>query len=118
MKTINSYTVIILLWLFCSCSSGDVKSTVTGDSTQTHSIADTSSGQGYADTSDFETMYVVIVDTGLDYFPLQRAMYSLSEKVHIPVDTMNRYYDKEKDRIVLNENDEDDMYGDTTTHEE
>ncbi len=59
---------------------------------------------------DHETYFLVIADTGTDYFKLQSQMYKLHSQFGIEVDTMNRYYNKNKNLIMLREDDEDDLY--------
>lgn len=63
-----------------------------------------------ADTSDYQTLYITIADTGTDYYKQRTLMSEISSALHIPIDTMNRYYNAEKDEIVVAEDDEDEMY--------
>jgi hypothetical protein len=59
---------------------------------------------------DYATYYVTIVDTGKDYYQLDREMYKLSATTHFVVDTMDRHYDAAKKDIILPENYDDEMY--------
>lgn len=59
---------------------------------------------------DIETYYVVVADTGLQYAPLNAQMYSLAKQMNLTVDTLGRYYNLEKKKIVLNEKDDDELY--------
>lgn len=59
---------------------------------------------------DFALYYVVVADTSLDYYYLQKKMFNLNTKLQIPIDTLGRYYNKTKNRIVLPDNDEDEIY--------
>lgn len=59
---------------------------------------------------DYVLMYAVVADTSLDYYKLDKKMYSLSAAKNIPVDTMGRYYDAKKKKIILPDTDEDEMY--------
>lgn len=54
--------------------------------------------------------FVVIADTGNDYYALHHLMLSLNKKSGIDIDTMGRYYNAEKNLIALPDNDEDEMY--------
>lgn len=96
------------LLLFTSCGSNDTahKQAPTTDSVITDSSANSAD---YSD-SEYDTVYVVVLDTNQNYYILQEKMYPLAATLGLVIDTMNRYYDLEKDRIVLNENDEDEMY--------
>jgi hypothetical protein len=60
--------------------------------------------------SEHAIYYVTIVDTGSNYYMLDAKMYSISKVSGLTVDTMARYYNKEKNRIVLRDDDEDEMY--------
>lgn len=59
---------------------------------------------------EYATYYVVVVDTGYDYYKLQKKMTRLSSALNIPIDTMGRSYNPDKKRIVLPEDDEDEIY--------
>ena len=60
--------------------------------------------------SDYATYYVIVADTSLDYNFLHAKMFSLNKELNIPIDTMGRYFNKDKNRIVLPDNDKDEMY--------
>lgn len=62
------------------------------------------------DALDYASYYILILDTGYNYYQLDKKMYTLSKALSLPVDTANRYYDEEKQEIVLSENDDDEMY--------
>ena len=59
---------------------------------------------------DYATYFIVIADTSLNYYTLQKKMFELNKQYHLTIDTMGRYYNKEKDLIALPDNDEDEMY--------
>ena len=58
----------------------------------------------------YETYFVVVVDTSLDYLTLHKKMFDLNSKLKIPIDTMGRFYNKTKNLIALPDNDEDEIY--------
>jgi len=60
--------------------------------------------------NNYETYYLVIADTSSNYYELHEKMFDLNAKYKIPIDTLGRYYNKEKKQIVLPDNDEDEMY--------
>ncbi|MBE2288689.1 MAG: hypothetical protein IAE95_03990 [Chitinophagaceae bacterium] len=73
-------------------------------------VTDSSANSADYSESEYDTVYVVVLDTNQNYYLLQEKMYPLAASLGLVIDTMNRYYDLDKDRIVLNENDEDEMY--------
>jgi hypothetical protein len=75
----------------------------------TNSATDDGSSGG-SDSSDNVMLYFTIADTARDYFALRDKMYSLNKATNIPIDTMNRYYNKEKNEIVVSDDDDDEMY--------
>ncbi|QNN40869.1 hypothetical protein [Pedobacter roseus] len=59
---------------------------------------------------NFADYYVAVLDTNMNYNPIHSKMFSTSEALNIPIDTLGRYYNKKKDEIILPENDEDEIY--------
>jgi len=70
------------------------------------SLADTVAAEDlpYAD------YYIVVADTGFSYQPLQAKLLQLKAATHLEVDSMGRYYNPQKNRIVLPDDDEDEIY--------
>lgn len=110
---------VLSIALFTACNSSDNKEktseTGNSDSSAVATTEDTLTHSNDEDTStndnpDISIDYVVIADTGLDYYTLNKKMYDLSKQLHLPIDTMNRYFNKKKNEIVLRENDKDKMY--------
>ncbi|SEO47663.1 hypothetical protein SAMN05192574_108221 [Mucilaginibacter gossypiicola] len=72
--------------------------------------------QTNADTSEIDEQrdayadyYVVIADTGLNYYSLRDKMFELNHATGVGIDTMDQYYDKQKDLIKLPDNYDDDI---------
>ncbi|MBD1366914.1 hypothetical protein IDJ77_24095 [Mucilaginibacter sp. ZT4R22] len=53
--------------------------------------------------------YIVVADTGKNYYALRENMLKLHDTTGIIIDTMNRYYNKKKDLIMVPEDDADDI---------
>ncbi|UOQ71384.1 hypothetical protein [Hymenobacter cellulosilyticus] len=67
-------------------------------------ISADSANAGYA------TYFVVVADTSRSYPALRSRMLGLSQQLTLSIDTMGRYFNVEKNRIIVPENDEDEMY--------
>lgn len=59
---------------------------------------------------EYATYYVVVTDTGENYYQLSRKMLELSAKFNIEIDTMGRSFNTAKQLIVLPDNDADELY--------
>lgn len=59
---------------------------------------------------EYGNFFVVIADTGFDYYTLHQLMVELNKATGIEIDTMGRYFNKEKNLIALPDDDEDEMY--------
>jgi hypothetical protein len=76
---------------------------------QAASSADTSQTDEQADA--YADYYIVVADTGRSYDALRGKMFDLNRSLNIPIDTMDRSYNKAKDLIVYPDNYADDeMY--------
>lgn len=89
-------------------TEGVLKDSVKGDSISNLVLKDTSVAEQVDD--EMATFFVVIADTGRNYYPLRKQMFEINTAFKIPIDTMNRYYNRHKKEIVLSETDEDEMY--------
>lgn len=118
-----SFITVAALWA-CSCTNQPPKEekieeridsviSVPDTFNRAPDIIDTAVRSGNVDSStDNETVtfYMVIADTGTNYQVLHRKMTGLQQQLHLDIDTLGRGYSKEKQRITLPENDEDEMY--------
>lgn len=59
---------------------------------------------------EYANYFVVITDTGKEYYPLRSKMLALDQGLHFGIDTMGRFYHAEKKKIALADDDEDEMY--------
>ncbi len=63
------------------------------------------------DTEDaYATYFVVVADTGTNYYSLRDKRFALNKQLAIPIDTMDRYYNAAKNLIALPDDAEDDLY--------
>ncbi len=58
----------------------------------------------------FADYYLVISSTGKNYQQLHTDMYRLHRQFHIPIDTLGRYYNTLVHKIIVREDDEDELY--------
>lgn len=112
------YFIFLLLATFCfSCGRPSGQPAIK-DTTAVVSLAtDTSVQKSLTDTSlnfneeeAYANYQVIVIDTNNSYQLLNQKMFSLKDKLGMTIDSMGRYYDKQKDLIVLPDNDEDEMY--------
>lgn len=54
--------------------------------------------------------YLVIVDKSKSYDDLRNLLFNIHEQYNIEIDTLGRYFNKDKQQIILPENDEDEIY--------
>ena len=59
---------------------------------------------------EYANYYVVIAQTGTNYFPMRREMDKLHALTSLPIDTMGRYFNMERQKLILSESDEDEIY--------
>jgi hypothetical protein len=60
--------------------------------------------------SDYGTFFIVVVDTNDSYEVLQQKMFNLNRQLNLPIDTMGRLFNKEKNLIALPDTSSDEMY--------
>jgi len=115
---ISSATIILLaiaVAAFVSCGSPHedktaIKDTAVAVAAPTANADTTLPSTADDDTLNYATYYLVIVDTGQNYYPLRDKMYALNHTLNWPIDTMGRYYNVKKNEIVLPDDDEDEIY--------
>jgi hypothetical protein len=78
-----------------------LKSPVTLDTSGTNEQADA-----------FADYYILVADTGSDYYSLRNKMIDLEHSAGIPIDTSGRYYNKSKDLIMEPDTTNGENYGD------
>lgn len=59
---------------------------------------------------DYGNYFLVIVDTSSNYFQLYDKMVHIRQRFAMEIDTMGRYYNIQKNKIILPEDDEDEIY--------
>lgn len=110
------FSFIVLVFFFASCNTSATKeNALQGEVTDTVTTKLTGAEEDEiepVDTTDYDhaTYFVIVADTGLNYFPLQSKMYALSNRLNIPIDTMGRHYNASKNLIALADDDEDEIY--------
>jgi hypothetical protein len=104
-----------LLCIACKDNKPAIQNTVSKDTAVAElplaitGNADTAATDTAAD-EEISTFYIVMADTGKNYYQLHDDMVQLSRSAGLPVDTMGRGYDAKKNLICLPENDEDEAY--------
>ncbi len=88
----------------CSISTDKSNTDITQNTDTAASLSTVSSNENNA------TYFIVVADTNRNYYALHKKMFDLNRQLHIPIDTMGRYYNKAKNLIALHDNGEDEMY--------
>lgn len=60
--------------------------------------------------NEYAEYWIVIADTSLSYADLHAVLLRLHERSGLEIDTMNRYYNTERDQLILKEDDPDELY--------
>jgi|GEM_PF-1950208 len=94
--------LIIFLWLSFGLQQNVFGGTV--DFTNIFNIKPTDFQDEYAD------FYLVIAASGKDYKKLHKTMVSVNQNFAIPINTLGRYYNEKSHKIIVNEDDEDEIY--------
>lgn len=125
MKNSAYFIFTLMTWLMTSCSNPQNNSAtepaqqdaslaekkdsaVTGDEYAHDHMEDKDSLAG--EGSEIATLYLVITDTGTNYPTLLQRMVTLKEEMGVTIDSMDRYYDSKKKKIILPANHEDELY--------
>lgn len=111
MKVIYYICFIILL---TSCNTGVVDKSVeepkAEDSIVAESLNENKIMEDSVEDDMIDTYFIVIADTGLDYYVLHKKMLGINRGLHIPIDTMGRFYNKTKNMIALPDDADDEIY--------
>jgi hypothetical protein len=118
IKKTSPYFFVLALGISTGCTNSaakektaDTKKQLTATKvTDTTKITAPYVEQIDSDTAEYHTFFVVIVDTSMSYTQLQTRMYALSDTCKIAVDTMERFYNANKNLIALPDNYDDDIY--------
>lgn len=106
---------LFYLGFFASCSNNSVG----GPAVLTDSLYDAPSFQpldsidsisAEMTAAEMQNVWVLILDTSLNYQELDAKMYNWSSTIAWSIDTMERSYNVEKKELVLSEKSEDELY--------
>ena len=103
----NQIFAILLIIFFIACGPTTADKNKLESETKIDSLK--SNLQTYMVKTDsldenYKTYYVVVADTSQSYWILHKKMFDLHRKLKIPIDTMDRYYNKEKNLIAFSNN--------------
>jgi len=107
---------IVLALVFASCNTQAKKENIAQneimDTARIFQNDSAKNSDEAIDTTDYDhaNYFIVVVDTGLKYSPLQTKMYALSKKLNLPIDTMGRHFNTSKNLIALADDNQDEMY--------
>jgi hypothetical protein len=102
--------MIILLIYFFSCS-GDPNQKKEVGVIKIETAVDSSDNEAnYISEDEYELKYVVSVSAGYNYDSLRRMAVEVSDFFNFKFDTLSRYFNSTKKKIVLPDNYDDDMW--------
>lgn len=110
------YISILLAALLCSCGNSTKNNDSAKDTlalaptADTPPVKDSINNDPNTTSDDYANYYLVVADTGTDYYTMDAVMYRLAKQSHMDIDTLNRYYNAKKKKIVLREDDPDEAY--------
>lgn len=115
MKKICLIFLLLQAALLFTCCNNRPAGTVTthaGDSVllATTDTAYIPESDSFSTLDEYTDMYLVVIDTGINYWQLEHTMFTLNGNLGLKIDTMNRYYNAGKNNVVLPDDDEDDIY--------
>lgn len=107
----------MLIALLCACGPDAKNTNNNTDTTALQITIDTAVNDSigavdpaFSTQKDYADYYLVIADTGTNYYSLDAVMYKLASQSLMEIDTLGRYYDAKKKKIILPENYPDDLY--------
>lgn len=117
----NLFSAIILFsaWMISSCNPPADNTTTDNvqeekkDSTPVEEYAHDhmeDKDSSVENDSEIKTLFLVIADTGRNYFELLDKMLALQKDHKLEIDSMDRYYDSKKKKIILPVDHEDELY--------
>lgn len=104
-------TITILAFIGCKEETdAEDSAAITTDSTTYKTSAKDTGVKGQTSEEEMVDYYVLCLEKSNNYNYLDSLMLAAGPKTNLPIDTMNRYYNKKKKMIVLSDKDEDEMY--------
>lgn len=108
------YLIICLIpFILTACTSESEKKTTQnehGKTEATNSNDSVINESEHDNLEDYELNYVISIASGYNYDSLRRIAIEASSFLEYKFDTLDRYYNPQKRRIVLPDNYEDDVY--------
>lgn len=106
---------LLLMLTACSGSSSEKDANTPDGAPEQDTLQSTAAVDTLIDLPDNQlpehsTYFIVVADTGLNYYSLRDRMVELNRNSGLPIDTLERSYLSSKNKIALPENHEDDTY--------
>jgi len=102
--------IIIVLIQLASCSDKTTKQKDSNTDTVSTTDQDSRIDGNYTAENEYELNYVVAVADGYDYDSLRKIALETSELLKFKFDTLDRYFNTTRKKIVLPDNYEDDIW--------
>lgn len=119
MRNLLTSLVTVIIYTSCNTSAPPQQPPVEKIDSVTSVVVDSAyyNMMQHKDTTDttgmddmYATCYLVVADTGTNYAILRKKMTGLQQSLQLEIDTMGRYYNEQKHRIVEPDSSDDEMY--------
>lgn len=109
-NTLWGFVCLILVCYSCHPSTQKQNTTLLSDSLSAPPNDSTVVTNEEDEFNETATFYIVVNDTGMDYYQLRKQLFDIHEKNNQEIDTLGRYYNPIKKLIVLPDTDDDEEY--------
>lgn len=94
------YCFVVLSFILIGCNNNDSKHSGSNDNI-INNPKDEINTIEIVDSEQYATTWLVVVDSGNDYYYLRKQMFNVHINTQLSIDTMGRYYNIERKEIIL-----------------
>lgn len=103
--------ILLLTFVLASCKFPSTKTSNTPNNTfATNTYSTVATANDSPPEEEYADYFLVILNSSKQYETLHQNMLAVHKRFHIAIDTLGRYYDFQTHKIILPEDDADEMY--------